>query len=472
MSLFLTVSMNNPATGGNSTNTTMMDANTDVTGIEYSNFGFRDRVICADIRQYENRLDELVSGFDPEWRAEPYLIGNYQKACKDCILAIASGHSKLKKLRMERIQWQCDVIAHTNTSSSSDLPPVAKKLRRDCTWKFPTRYEEVCVGDVMSRIPPDTVCAICCDVHPEEEDWVLTACNHWFGRACLQRWTDHLRKNCKKNPSCPVCKEVRPETTAFMILDHPVCVPVRPYRTKLSSSSSSSSSSYEYNSRSEPTTESDNTPTDESAAASSSSSSASDYNPIEIPLSSFDETITEPDNTTITDEFAACVSVSASASSSASELCIVPPPPSIAKYDRSMNANNFAFFESVKPNPVIDVLPIPVIDVLPNPVIDVLPIPVIDVVPNPVIDVVQEHNFGVVPLPVEVEVYDDDDDSADMISVFLEEDFITDEENNVTPLLPAIVLPKPQPPKFRSRCLVIVEDGTVNVADAGVRARL
>lgn len=426
--------------GGNTNTTT--DATTDVTGIEYSNFGFRDRVICADIRQYENRLDELVSGFDPEWRSEPYLIGNYQKACKDCILAIASGHSKLKKLRMERIQWQCDVIAHTTTSSSSssDMPPVAKKVRRECTWKFPTRYEEVCVGDVVSRIPPDTLCVICCDVHPDEEDWVLTTCNHWFGRACLQRWTDHLRKHCKKNPSCPVCKEVRPETTAFMIVDHPVSVPVRAGRPKGSSSSSASAAATSnYNgiavplsSFAEPTTEADNTTTDESAA--SSSSTSSDYNPIEIPLSSFDEPILE--STTITDEFS-------------EEPCHAPQVPTGAKYDRSMNANNFSFFESTKPVPVIDVLPIPDIDVL----------------PTPVIDEVTEDAVVVVPPPVEIDVDVHDDDTADMISVFLEEDFIIDKEVEVP-----IVLP--QSLRFRTRCLLIVEDTPAMGAEAGLRGLL
>jgi hypothetical protein len=106
-----------------------------------------------------------------------------------------------------------------------------------------------------------------------------------------------------------------------------------------------------------------------------------------------------------------------------------------------MNANNFSFFES-----------------------STKPIPDIDVLSSPVIDEVTETIDVVVPFPGEVDVHDDD--TADMISVFLEEDFITDKEVELP-----IVLPQPQPLRFRTRCLLIVEDKTATTmgAEAGLQ---
>ena len=56
--------------------------------------------------------------------------------------------------------------------------------------------------------PINIICMICLDNMDNDNQIIKLECNHFYHLNCINKWTLQNIKFCKKNSSCPLCKNI------------------------------------------------------------------------------------------------------------------------------------------------------------------------------------------------------------------------------------------------------------------------
>lgn len=57
-----------------------------------------------------------------------------------------------------------------------------------------------------------TICSICCDNYENDDECIITKCNHIYHKKCIDAWLD-------KNITCPMCRKNIKQRTQFVLVD-------------------------------------------------------------------------------------------------------------------------------------------------------------------------------------------------------------------------------------------------------------
>lgn len=58
-----------------------------------------------------------------------------------------------------------------------------------------------------------TICSICCDNYENDDECIITKCNHIYHKKCIDVWLN-------KNNTCPICRQIINQGAQFVLVDN------------------------------------------------------------------------------------------------------------------------------------------------------------------------------------------------------------------------------------------------------------